>query len=68
MNDRTMVGGCYCGFCAMLHGVRTVSVPEDGQASPAARRVRRETYRDWLNSSSRLQWTNVSRRLGERYA
>ncbi len=65
MNGNTMIGGCYCGFCATLHGVRTVPMVEDGQPVPGGRPVPRDTYRDWLNSSSRAQWSYVSRRLGQ---
>jgi len=69
MNDRTMVGGCYCGFCATLHGVATVLVPEDSEPMPVnARRVSRETYRDWLSSASRVHRAYLSRRFGETFA
>ena len=69
MNDRKIVGGCYCGFCATLHGVATVPAPEDLDPMPAnARRVSRETYRDWLSAASRVHRAYLSRRFGESFA
>jgi hypothetical protein len=43
-----MMNGCGCEYCASLHGVATVRVPE---ASGAARAevVSMQTYRDWLD-------------------
>jgi|CXWL01.1.fsa_nt_gi hypothetical protein len=67
MTNQRTINGCYCGFCASLHGVRTVDSPADAAAERLLRGPR-ETYRDWLNQASKVHRAYLSRRFGESFA
>ena len=66
MKNQRIINGCYCGFCASLHGVRTIDNPDDA-APERLLRGPRETYRDWLNQASQIHRTYLSRRFGEAF-